>query len=114
MDKFKDLVVTDSVSYTLSEPIYPTEERCEMIKSPYFNMSINLKVFLQPNSYSIAEKKLKEIIYCIEDKRNVDDLLTVRHYAEKHNLSKETVRKRMLRGKLPYILIDGVYFIKDK
>lgn len=52
---------------------------------------------------------LKKII-----SKELNSLLTIRHYAEMNNLAKETVRQRIKKGTLPYVLIDGVYFIKRK
>lgn len=46
------------------------------------------------------------------DELDIGNLSTIRHYAEKHKLSKETVRQRIKKGTLPYVLIDGIYFIK--
>lgn len=51
---------------------------------------------------------LKKII-----SKELNSLLTIRHYAEMNNLAKETVRQRIKKGTLPYVLIDGVYFIKE-
>lgn len=45
--------------------------------------------------------------------KELNSLLTIRHYAEKNNLAKETVRQRIKKGTLPYVLIDGIYFIKE-
>lgn len=47
------------------------------------------------------------------DELDIGNLSTIRHYAEKHKLSKETVRQRIKKGTLPYVLIDGIYFIKE-
>lgn len=49
---------------------------------------------------------LKKII-----NKELNSLLTIRHYAEMNNLAKETVRQRIKKGTLPYVLIDGIYFI---
>lgn len=51
---------------------------------------------------------LKKII-----NKELNSLLTIRHYAEMNNLAKETVRQRIKKGTLPYVLIDGIYFIKE-
>ncbi len=51
---------------------------------------------------------LKKII-----SKELNSLLTIRHYAEMNNLAKETVRQRIKKGTLPYVLIDGIYFIKE-
>ena len=51
---------------------------------------------------------LKKII-----NKELNSLLTIRHYAEMNNLAKETVRQRIKKGALPYVLIDGIYFIKE-
>lgn len=50
---------------------------------------------------------LKKII-----NKELNSLLTIRHYAEMNNLAKETVRQRIKKGLIPYVLIDGVYFVK--
>lgn len=50
---------------------------------------------------------LKKII-----NKELNSLLTIRHYAEMNNLAKETVRQRIKKGTLPYVLIDGIYFVK--
>lgn len=44
---------------------------------------------------------------------DVDRLKTVRHYAEDHNIVKETVMSRMRNGKLESIRIDGRIFIVE-
>lgn len=44
---------------------------------------------------------------------DVDRLKTVRHYAEDHNIVKETVMSRMRKGKLESIRIDGRIFIVE-
>lgn len=51
---------------------------------------------------------LKKII-----NKELNSLLTIRHYAEMNNLAKETVRQQIKKGTLPYVLIDGIYFIKE-
>lgn len=50
---------------------------------------------------------LKKII-----NKELNSLLTIRHYAEMNNLAKETVRQRIKKDLIPYVLIDGVYFVK--
>lgn len=110
MSKFKDLVVEDSIVLSVSDPI--TTNRDDNISS-HVNVGINMKVFYYPDSYPCIDKKLKEILDCIEDKRELNSLLTIRHYAEMNNLAKETVRQRIKKGTLPYVLIDGIYFIKE-
>lgn len=44
---------------------------------------------------------------------DVDRLKTVRHYAEDHNIVKETVMSRVRKGKLESIRIDGRIFIVE-
>lgn len=44
--------------------------------------------------------------------KELNSLLTIRHYAEMNNLAKETVRQQIKKGLIPYVLIDGVYFVK--
>ena len=44
---------------------------------------------------------------------DVDRLKTVRHYAEDHNIVKETVMSRVRKGKLESICIDGRIFIVE-
>lgn len=44
---------------------------------------------------------------------DVDSLKTVRHYAEDHNIVKETVMSRVRKGKLESIRIDGRIFIVE-
>lgn len=111
MVKFKDLVVKDSITPSVSDPIR-TNIRENNI-STHINVGINMKVFYSPDSYACIDEKLKEILDCIEDKRELNSLLTIRHYAEMNNLAKETVRQRIKKGTLPYVLIDGIYFIKE-
>lgn len=109
MVKFKDLVVEDSITLSVSDPI--TTKATGNISS-HINVGVNMKVFYCPDSYSCIDKKLKEILDCIEDKVELNNLLTIRHYAEMNNLAKETVRQRIKKGLIPYVLIDGVYFVK--
>lgn len=42
---------------------------------------------------------------------NINNLVTVRHYAERLGIASETVRQRIKKGEIPYIKIDGVYFV---
>lgn len=111
MVKFKDLVVKDSIKLSVGEPT--RENVYENRISTHIDVGINMKVFYSPDSYACIDEKLKEILDCIEDKRELNSLLTIRHYAEKNNLAKETVRQRIKKGNLPYVLIDGIYFIKN-
>ena len=111
MGKFKDLVVEDSIVLSVSDPI--TTNKTDNINS-HVNVGVNMKVFYYPDSYSCIDKKLKEILDCIEDKVELSNLLTIRHYAEMNNLVKETVRQRIKKGLIPYVLIDGVYFVKNE
>lgn len=110
MVKFKDLVVKDSITLSVSDPIR-TNIRENNI-STHINVGINMKVFYSPDSYACIDEKLKEILDCIEDNQVYDNLVTIRHYAEMNNLAKETVRQRIKKGLIPYVLIDGVYFVK--
>ena len=109
MSKFKDLVVEDSIVLSVSDPI--TTQKADNISS-HVNVGVNMKVFYYPDSYLCIDKKLKEIIDCIEDNRVYDNLVTIRHYAEMNNLAKETVRQRIKKGLIPYVLIDGICFVK--
>lgn len=109
MSKFKDLIVEDSIVLSVSDPI--TTQKADNISS-HVNVGINMKVFYYPDSYPCIDKKLKEIIDCIEDNRVYDKLVTIRHYAEMNNIAKETVRQRIKKGLIPYVLIDGIYFVK--
>lgn len=109
MSKFKDLVVKDSIILSVSDPI--TMNKADNISS-HVNVGVNMKVFYYPDSYPCIDKKLKEILDCIEDNQVYDNLVTIRHYAEMNNLTKETVRQRIKKGLIPYVLIDGVYFVK--
>lgn len=59
------------------------------------------------NSVPFNVDVLKKIV-----SKELNSLLTIRHYAEKTNLAKETVRQRIKKGTLPYVLIDGIYFVK--
>ena len=109
MSKFKDLVVEDSIVLSVSDPI--TTNRADNISS-HVNVGINMKVFYYHDSYPCIDKKLKEILDCIEDNRVYYNLVTIRHYAEMNNIAKETVRQRIKKGLIPYVLIDGIYFVK--
>ena len=109
MSKFKDLVAKDSIVLSVSDPIMTN--RGDNVSS-HVNVGINMKVFYYPDSYPCIDKKLKEILDCIEDNRVYDNLVTIRHYAEMNNLAKETVRQRIKKGIIPYVLIDGIYFVK--
>lgn len=60
------------------------------------------------NSVPFNVDVLKKIV-----SKELNSLLTIRHYAEMNNLAKETVRQRIKKGALPYVLIDGIYFIKN-
>lgn len=44
-------------------------------------------------------------------KIDIDKLITVRHYADKIGVVRETVMQRIRKKELPYVVIDGVYFI---
>lgn len=110
MVKFKDLVVKDSITLSVSDPIRINIRENKI--STHINVGINMKVFYSPDSYPCIDKKLKEILDCIEDNQVYDNLVTIRHYAEMNNLAKETVRQRIKKGFIPYVLIDGVYFVK--
>lgn len=109
MSKFKDLVVKDSIVLSVSDPI--TTNMADDISS-HINVGVNMKVFYYPDSYPCIDKKLKEILDCIEDNRVYDNLVTIRHYAEMNNLAKETVRQRIKKGLIPSVIIDGIYFVK--
>lgn len=45
---------------------------------------------------------------------DIDKLITVRHYAESQGVVRETIMQRIKRGDIPYVIIDGVYFIVNK
>lgn len=45
-------------------------------------------------------------------KIDIKKLVTIRHYAEKQGVVRETIMQRIRRGDIPYVVIDGVYFIK--
>lgn len=45
---------------------------------------------------------------------DVSKLLTVRSYAKKKSLVKETIYLWIKTGKLPYVKIDGVLFVFDE
>lgn len=40
-------------------------------------------------------------------------LMTVRNYAEKKKVVKDTVYKWVKKGKVKFVIIDGVIFIED-
>lgn len=44
---------------------------------------------------------------------DVDKLLTVRHYAERLGLTKDTILSRIRFGKMDCVKIDGVFFIME-
>lgn len=44
-------------------------------------------------------------------KIEIENLVTVRHYADKIGVVRETVMQRIRKNELPYVVIDGVYFI---
>lgn len=45
------------------------------------------------------------------NKIDIDKLVTVRHYAEKNGIVRETVMQRVKKGEITLVVIDGVNFI---